>query len=90
MRRIDFVSPLQTIAAGDVEDEAVCVQRCSQEVSNPDSLNLIERDLIAGAVVKFGRLRAGMIGYVLAFFEVAAVGPKGGDARSPEFRGHHT
>ena len=44
--------------------------------SNRDPLDLIERDLIAGAIIELRRARAGMVGHRLGVFERAAVGEK--------------
>jgi hypothetical protein len=51
---------------------------------NREPLNLLERDLIAGAVVKARGLRAGVIGDLLDALDSDAVLQIGGDASGPE------
>src|SRR4051812_17480349 len=52
--------------------------------SNHNPLDLIERNLVAAAVVKHRCLWAFMVGDVLGFFDSAAVLAKDGDAGGPE------
>ena len=51
---------------------------------NCDPLDLVERDLVAGAVVELGGLGAGVVGDFLGLLERAAVLAVGGDAGGPE------
>ena len=44
--------------------------------SNRNPLDLVERNLVAGAVVELRRARAGMVSHGLSVFERAAVGEK--------------
>jgi hypothetical protein len=50
-----------------------------------DLLDLVERDLVAGAVVELGRARALVRGHRLGVFERAAALEVGGDAGCPEY-----
>jgi hypothetical protein len=51
---------------------------------NSDPLDLVERDLVAGAIVELRRARAGVIGHRLGVFERSAIGEKIRQPRSRE------
>ena len=47
-------------------------------------LDLVERDLVVGAVVELGRARAGVGGHLLGFFQGALALQVAGNPRRPE------
>ena len=59
-------------------------ERQEKSDSNRDPLDLIERDLIAGAVIELRRARAGVVGHRLGVFERAAVGEEIREPRRAE------
>jgi hypothetical protein len=52
--------------------------------SNPDLLDFIEVNLVAGAVIELGRLRGFVVGDLLGVLDGAAAFEVGGYAGSPE------
>jgi hypothetical protein len=57
--------------------------------SDRDPFDLIESDLVAGAVIELRRARTGMIGHRLGVFERAAVGEKIREPCRPECMAAH-